>query len=102
MAVATQKKLTLADLKRAAENFGATVEVENERCAISDEKIAICHVVSPRGYWWACDGSITMIVVRWYVGDDDDKQDALADAIERIGYGLDAMTVDELAEYDAE
>jgi hypothetical protein len=45
-------------------------------------------IESPKGFLWAATGDIHTMCVMWWHSDKRDKQDAIADAIERVSEGL--------------
>ncbi len=81
------KPLTIADLRRAAAQYGGTVD------GGIIGRYASYNVDAPDGKVWACE-FFHALHLDWHVGDGGrptwpaEKQDALADAIERMGMGL--------------
>ena len=82
------KRLTIADLRRAAARVGGTVE---DHCS---ERRAEYQVLAPDGMLWGTTGDIHALVLGWWANErggpewPKEKQEAIADAIERIGEGL--------------
>ena len=81
------KKLTLADLKRAAAGHGGTVEggVIGRHGSYKRD--------APDGQRWSCS-AVHALALCWWANEDgsptwpSEKQDAITDAIERISDGV--------------
>ncbi len=86
--VTTTQSLTIADLKRAAAQVGGTVDEH------PGPGFARYNVDAPAGKVWATTGDIHAICLSWETRDDgcpiwpQDKQGAIADAIDRIAEGV--------------
>jgi hypothetical protein len=83
----TTTKLSVKDLQSAAAKLGATVE---NHCGY---RVAEYQVVAPDGKVWATTGDIHFLVLNWNGTSSrptwpEEKQSAIADAIERISHGL--------------
>jgi hypothetical protein len=83
----TTTRLSIKDLQAAAARLGATVE---NHCG---PRTACYMVDAPAGKVWVCSGDIHCLVLEWRGTSarptwPEEKQDAIADAIDRISRGL--------------
>ena len=81
------RQFNLATLRKEAAKRGATVEHRHIG------KWHSCNVDAPAGKVWACSGDIHSLVVEWQDVPGDDRNhawrnDAIADALSRMAYGL--------------
>jgi hypothetical protein len=81
------RKLTKADVKKAAAMYGAEVE---ETGYISKPKLYQFHVNAPEGYQWADAGCLGFVVL-WDGRLPNEKQEAFQDVINRINQGLEEI-----------
>jgi hypothetical protein len=76
---------TVRDLKVAAGRFGGTVECDQH----GEYGWYTYQAIAPAGRVWGCSGDIHMILVEWRKEWPEGKQEAIVDAIDRIGHGVD-------------
>lgn len=78
---------TLRDIRKAARDAGAIIEVSPERCGICDERVKHLTITSPAGMQWAGNGC-HVLCGRFFVGDTADEADCASDLIEQMSYGV--------------
>lgn len=78
----SKKKLTLMTLRAAAKKLGAEVNgetIDNEACYTVD---------APAGKVWETTGDVHMLTVWWRTDEPGFRDNAIADALERMELGL--------------
>jgi hypothetical protein len=78
------KMATIQMLRREAKKIGATVESD------SGGRYCTWQVIAPDGFLFS-DGSTGSLKVEWIHGDSAWRDDAIQEAIVRMGYGLEAV-----------
>ena len=46
------------------------------------------HLEAPDGHVWGATGDTTQLALEWKAGDKKWKEDAIADALDRVSYGV--------------
>lgn len=80
--MAQKRGFTLATLKAAAAKYGATVDHNQVGPQVN------CMVDAPTGKVLACSGDIHSISVWWRTNEEGFRNEAIADALSRMAYGL--------------
>ncbi len=76
-------KATVANLRRAVESLGGTLDENREG------RYARFNCEAPIGKVWSCTGDLHMLVVEWEQGDRTGwRETALSDGLERVAMGL--------------
>ena len=76
------RRFDLTTLRKAAARMGATVDHRHIGRWHS------CNVDAPHGKVWSCTGDIHSLVVEWQDGDEVWRNNAVADALDRMACGL--------------
>ena len=73
--------MTVNDMRTEAKKHGATVEND------SSKKWCVYQCCTPRGKRWSCAG-VHMLKVEWRRDEDKYRDDAIADALDRMKCGV--------------
>jgi hypothetical protein len=73
---------TLAALRAKVEALGGRLEDDSS----GDSRVYQC--VAPEGHVWSAAGDLSTLIVCWTRGAKGDERQALVDALDRVGYGV--------------